>query len=170
MKSEKLNLKREFWTGRKGPGGAKWPLWVVEVCCELLVNGTPPSAVPANIATLYETLYGAEVVKYPSVAFVRQCRVLIKIIGETITAMKLASCPDWAQIFFDATTRRQIPFSAVIISLMGDGDDASTLDPVIVLPCVITDDETADVTADGIVKKVRCANVFSIAYKLTNDV
>ena len=71
MKSEKLNLKREFWTGRKGPGGAKWPLWVVEVCCELLVNGTPPSAVPANIATLYETLYGAEVVEYPSVAFLR---------------------------------------------------------------------------------------------------
>ena len=141
----------------------------MEVCCELLVNGTPPSAVPANIATLYETLYGAEVVEYPSVAFVRQCRVLIKIIGETITAMKLASCPDWAQIFFDATMRRQIPFLAVIISLMGDEDDASTLDSVIVSLCVITDDETVDVTADGIVKKVRCANVFSNNWNAQSD-
>jgi hypothetical protein len=26
--------------------------------------------------------------------------------------MKLAICPNWAEIFFDATTRRQVPFSA----------------------------------------------------------
>ena len=83
--------------------------------------------------------------------------------------MKLASYPDWVQIFFNATTRRQIPFLAVIISLMGDGDDASTLDPVIVSSCVITDDETADVTADGIVKKVRCANGFSNNWYAQSD-
>ena len=152
MKSQKLDMKREYRTGRRGPGGGKWPLWTVEMCCDLLVNGTPPSAVPSNICTLYETFYGTEAKECPSVNFVRQCRVLIKIIGETISAMKLAACPDWEQIFFDATTRRQIPFSAVIISLMGD--DATALDPVIVSSCVITDDETAEVTADAIVKKV----------------
>ena len=49
-------------------------------------------------------------------------------------------------------TRRQIPFSAVITSLMGD--DATTLDPVIVSLCVITDNKTADVQARGIEQKV----------------
>jgi hypothetical protein len=66
--------------------------------------------------------------------------VLVQIISETIMAMKLAACPHWAEIFFDATTRRQVPFLAVVISLMGD--DPETIDPVIVLSCVILEDET----------------------------
>ena len=46
------------------------------------------------------------------------------------------------QIFFDATTRRQIPFSAVIISLMGD--EPGSFDPIIVSLCVIMRDETSE--------------------------
>jgi hypothetical protein len=34
--------------------------------------------------------------------------------------MMLAACSNWAEIFFYATTCRQVPFSAVVISLMGD--------------------------------------------------
>ena len=85
--------------------------------------------------------------------YVRQCRVLIQIIGETITAMKLAACPGWSQIFFDATTRRQIPFSAVIISLMGD--EPGSFDPIIVSSCVIMRDETSERQVEGIIDKVR---------------
>ncbi len=33
----KRNLKCEVKAGRRG--GARWPLWVTKVCCELLVNG-----------------------------------------------------------------------------------------------------------------------------------
>ena len=85
--------------------------------------------------------------------YVRQCRVLIQIIGETITAMKLAACPDWMQIFFDATTWRQIPFSAVMISLMGD--EPGSFDPIIVSSCVIMWDETSERQVEGITDKVR---------------
>jgi hypothetical protein len=67
-----------------------------------------------------------------------QCRVLIQIIGGTITAIKLASCPNWAEIFFDLTTHRQVPFSAVFISLMGN--KPNTIDPIIISPCVILED------------------------------
>jgi hypothetical protein len=94
LKSSKLNLKWEVKLGRRG--GARWPLWVTEVCCELLVNGWPPSAIPSSIGTLTATLYGDEPKKLPSLNFVRQCRVLVQIIGETITVMKLAACPNWA--------------------------------------------------------------------------
>jgi hypothetical protein len=75
-------------------------------------------------------MYGEEPKKIPSLNYVRQCRVLIQIIGETITAMKLAVCQNWAEIFFDATTCRQVPFLALVISLMGDGPES--IDPIIV--------------------------------------
>ena len=151
FKSSKRHLSYEFKAGRRQ--GPQWPLWVTEVCCELLVNGSPPSAIPVSIATLFSALYGEEPKKIPSLNFVQQCRVLVQIISETITAMKLAACPNWAEIFFDATTRCQVPFSAVVISLMGDGPE--TIDPIIVSSCVILEDETSEMQVDGIVTKVR---------------
>jgi hypothetical protein len=56
--------------------------------------------------------------------------------------MKLAACPDWAQIFFDLTTRRQVPFTAVVVSLMGDGPNS--LDSIIVLLCFVLENETSE--------------------------
>ena len=38
-------------------GGRSWPVWVVQLICELLVIGTPPSSMPGNIQIMYETLY-----------------------------------------------------------------------------------------------------------------
>jgi hypothetical protein len=151
FKSSKLKLKREVKLGRRG--GASWPLWVTEVCCELLVNGSPPSAIPSTIGTLFAMLYSEEPTSIPSLDYVRQCRVLVQIVSETITAMKLSICTNWAEIFFDATTRRQVPFSAVVISLMGDTPES--IDPVIVSSCVVLEDETSETQVDGIISKVR---------------
>ena len=75
LKSSKQNLSREVKAGRRG--GALWPLWVTEVCCELLVNGSPPSAIPSSIGTLFAMLYRKEPTIIPSLNFVRQCRVLV---------------------------------------------------------------------------------------------
>lgn len=153
FQSTKRSLKPEIKIGRRG--GASWRLWVTEVCCELLVNGSPPSAIPSTIGTLFAALYGEEPKHIPSVSYVRQCRVLVQIVSETITAMKLAVCTTWAEIFFDATTCRQVPFSAVVISLMGDTPES--IDPVIVSSCVVLEDETSETQVDGIVSKVRLA-------------
>ena len=125
-------------------------MWVIQVICKLLVNGTPPSAIPSNIGTLYATFNGKEPEELPSIGFVRQCRVIVQNIGETITAIKLAGADDWKQITFDATTRRQISFTAVVISLMSDG----VLDPVVVSSCVFLEDECSDTQAEGVVSKV----------------
>jgi len=105
-KAERKEMRLE-WDGR---GGDKWPIWVTQVLCELIVNGTSPSAIPLNLQTLYETLHGMEPAHTPSLSYVRHCCILIRIIGETIYALKLASEDTWKQIFFDATTRRQVPF------------------------------------------------------------
>jgi hypothetical protein len=77
-------------THRRG-GARRWPIWVVQLICELLVNGTSPAAIPSNIQTMYETLYGKTPDEIPSVNFVRGCRVVVQVIGKTITAIKLGN-------------------------------------------------------------------------------
>ena len=79
--------------------------------CELLISGVRPSAVPSAIHTVYETLYNESPEELPSVSFVRTCCVLVEVMGETLTAIKLANVPEWSQLWTDSTTRRQIPFT-----------------------------------------------------------
>ena len=71
--------------------------------------------------------------------------------GETITALKLARAPNWKQLWTDATTRRQIPFTALIIGLLGDDDK---IDPVVVSSCIFMENEKSETGAAGIVTKV----------------
>ena len=134
-------------------GNRQWPVWVVQLICELLVNGTPPSAVPDNIQTMYEILYGTEPEEMPSVDFVRKCRVIVEVMGETVAAIKLAKAPSWNQLWTDATTRRQIPFTTLIIGLMGDNDNQ--IDPVVISSCIFMEDKGAETQAAGIIDKVR---------------
>ena len=112
----KKEWKDDEAASRKG-GGRSWPVWVVQMICELLVNGTPPTAIPGNIRTIYETLYGEceDDVEFPSVNFCRQCRIVIQVIGETMAALKLAKAVKWNQLFTDATSRRQVSFQALLV-------------------------------------------------------
>ena len=149
-------MKREWASEedrRKRGGRTMWPVWVVQLICELLVNGTAPTSIPVNIRTMYYTLYGKYPADEPSVSFCRECRVIVEVIGETIAALKLAHAPRWLQLWTDATTRRQIPFTALVIGLLGDGSD-DKIDPVVVSSCIFMEDETAEMQAKGIVDKV----------------
>ena len=84
-----LKVKRESFVGRKG-GGHLWPVRVVQLICELLVDGAPPSSIPRIIYTTSSTMTNEEPKDLPSVNFVRGCRIIAQIIGETIAAIKLA--------------------------------------------------------------------------------
>jgi hypothetical protein len=100
---------------------------------------------------MYETLYGEKPDELPSVNFFRGCRVVVQVIGETVTAIKLGEAETWKQLWTDATTRRQIPFTALIIGILGDEND---IDPVVVSSCIFMEDEWAETQADGILDKV----------------
>ena len=151
---KKLRMKREWAdnevASRTG-GSRRWPIWVVQLICELLITGTAPSAIPTNIEIMYQTLYREKPAETPSVNFVRQCRVVVEVLGETLATLKLATSESWNQLWFDGTTRRQIPFTALIVGMLGDED---TIDPVIVSSCIFMDDEKSDTQADGIIDKV----------------
>ena len=78
-----------------------------------------PLGIPTTIQTTYVTFYG----KYPegrvSVDFVRRCRPVAEALGYYMVAMFLAGEESWDQMFFDATTRRQNPFSAMVMGCLG---------------------------------------------------
>ena len=95
-------------------GGRIWPVWVVQLICELLVIGTATSSMPGNIRIMYETLYDIDLdaereknVEFPSINFCRQCRIVVQVIGETMVALKLAKSVKWNHLF----TIHYLPFT-----------------------------------------------------------
>ncbi len=97
---------------QKNGGRQRWPPWVVQLICKLLVTGTPPSAIPQIIQTFCETLLWEKPKELPSVNFVWECHVIMEVIGKTIVAIKLAHAPKWDQLWYNGITCRQISFGA----------------------------------------------------------
>ena len=143
-------MKKYRKPGKRG-GANVWEDWVVLLVVELLVLGVPPKAIPGSIMTVYTTLYGSRPDEVPSVDFVRRCRSVVQVVGETLAAWRLAESVDWRQIFTDATSRRQCAFQALIVGLMTED---GSLDPVIVSSCIPLEDESAQTTFDSVVEKV----------------
>ena len=106
--------------GTRG-GNAKWLLWMVQLVLELLVNGTPPSSIPANILSHVAIMNPNTTVKeVPSVSWIRRCRTILRIIGETLASYRLAKAEDWKQLFTDGTSRRQSAIQNLIIGIKED--------------------------------------------------
>jgi len=123
----------------------------VQIICELLGNGTPPTTVPLAMQTMYQMLTGDTPDELPCVNFVRSCRVVVEVMGETIAAIKFADAPSWNQLWMDETTRQQIPFTALVIGLMGNSE---VIDPIVVSSCIFMEDERSETQAQGIINKV----------------
>jgi len=154
MTNIQFQIKRERKIGRHG-GSGRWPVHIILLICELLVNGTPPSAVPANIQTTCTAFTGAETSELPSISFVRECRVVLQNLNETLSALRLGTAETWQQLFTDGTSRRQIAFQNLVIALMENGK----LDPVIVSSCMVLKDETSENQVEAILDMV---SVFGI--------
>ena len=69
---------------RRG-GSVKWSVSIVLLIFDLLVNGTLPSDVPANIQTLSGAFTGTSSCEIPSVDFVRKCQVVLQNGNETLS-------------------------------------------------------------------------------------
>ena len=60
MSTFHLQINREKTIGRQGRY-LRYPVHIVMLICEILVNRTPPSAIPANIQTISAAITGSEV-------------------------------------------------------------------------------------------------------------
>ena len=74
-----MAIRRERTVGRH-VDSSKWPVHIVLLICELLVNGTTPYSVAANIQTLSATMTGREVNEFPCINFVWKFRVVVEFI------------------------------------------------------------------------------------------
>ena len=86
MEKLQLEIKCEQPVGREG-GSSKWPVHIVLLICELLVNGTPPSDVPANIQTILYARKVQEVTKLPCIKFMQKCRVVVHNLNSTLAEL-----------------------------------------------------------------------------------
>jgi len=150
----RIEIKRERIVGRKGNGGGgNWPVRIVLLICELLMNGTAPRAVPANIRSVTETVTGQRVDQNPSVNFVRQCRVVVQNLNKMLAAYCLGNTASrWKQVFNNGTSRRLIAFQNLVIGIV-NGDE---FESVIASSCIFLENETSQQQVEGIIKKV-CA-------------
>ena len=160
MRTIQLEIKKERPVGRRG-GAKRWPVHIVLLICEMLVNGTNPSAVPANIQTSCAAFTGVEAKELPSVNFVRECRVVLQNLNETLSAFRLGNATSWHQAFTDGTTRRQIAFQNLVIALLEDGD----LDPVIVSSCMYVENETSEQCVQSILETVSQTHILFLRLK-----
>ena len=103
MQKLQLEIKREQPVGRQG-GSSKWPVHIVLFIYKLLVNGTPPYAVPANIQTMSAAMKGQDVTELPCINFVWQCRVVVQNLNSTLVALWLGEADKWHQLFTDGTS------------------------------------------------------------------
>ena len=63
--------------------------------CELLVNVTPPSAIPSNIQIISAALTGSEVKYLPELDYVRKCCVVVKNLNIILAACRLGKGENW---------------------------------------------------------------------------
>ena len=86
-----------------------WPLVLVKVIIEMLVNGARPSAVSKNLESAFRLMFPhAKMLELPNVDCMRKTRGAIRIITECLAAYQLAKDPDWKQIWWDGTSRRTV--------------------------------------------------------------
>ena len=87
-------IKRENPVGWKC-GVRRWPVHIVILICELLVNGSPPSAVPKIMQTHSAYFTGAEAEELPTVDFVRKTRTVVENINLLFAGMRLGNVSSW---------------------------------------------------------------------------
>ena len=86
MRTNHIEIKNERPVGRQG-GVNRWSVHIVVLICEMLVNGTHPSAVPDNIQMSCAAFTGVEADELPSVNFVHECRIVLQNLNKTLSAL-----------------------------------------------------------------------------------
>ena len=92
-----------------------------DLIMESLLNGSPPRAVRENIKTHLATFApGVKISELPSLWTIRRARTVLLVICQTLAAYRLAKADKWGQLFTDATSRRQVTFQNLLISIEED--------------------------------------------------
>eukprot|EP00957_Ditylum_brightwellii_P162318 12359357-Ditylum_brightwellii.AAC.1 len=103
--SPSFSYKRVRVDSLKHRGSVQWPLWMVQLTMEQLVHRTPPAAITPNIASqAMITTPGVNIKGLSKICWVVNCRSVLQIVSETLTACHLAQAGVWEQLFTDGTS------------------------------------------------------------------
>ena len=98
-----------------------WPLFIWELIIEQIVNGTPPSSVNSNIVSMLQTFSpSTKISELPTIWTTLCARTVLLVIVQTLASYRIAKANKWEQIFTDGTSRRQVSFQDLIISIEED--------------------------------------------------
>jgi hypothetical protein len=113
---------KEICKVREGRGSmSRWPFYMWELIIEQLVNGTPPSAVNNNIIALVKCfLPSTKISEMPSIWTIWQSGTVLLIIVQTLAVYRIAKANKWEQLFTDGTSRWQVAFRELVISIEED--------------------------------------------------
>ena len=131
-----------------GTAGARvWPLWITQLIIEMLINGTPPSAIPPNIAAQAElSMPGKTIDELPSEKYCKDMRAVLQVVVETLVAYRLAKANVWEQLFVDGTCRRQVAMQTLLIAV----EEAGMLKPLLVSCSHILEGETSEQQCEAV--------------------
>ena len=132
--------------------------------CELLVNGSPPSAILKIMQTPSAYFTGAEAEELSTVDFAKKTRTVVENINLMFAGMRLGNASSWQQLFTDGTSRQQIDFQNLVIGIMDDGE----FDSVIALSCVYLENESAEKQVEAVKSKVSQCDRVSILLIVKN--
>ena len=154
LKHEMREFKkvRHVIPGGKVNGGLTWPLWILQLILEMLVNGTPPSAIAKNIQS-QAIITQPDIIVHdlPCERYVLNCCTNLRILGETLTAYRLAKADVWQQLFTDGTNRRQIALQNLIISIKEDDE----LRPLVLSSAIILEGESSEQQCNAILEVIQ---------------
>ena len=70
--------------------GNEWHLWMLQLVLEMLVNGTPSSAISTDITSQAAlTTPGVIIDNLPGDSYIRRCCTILRVIGETLAAYRI---------------------------------------------------------------------------------
>ena len=119
--------------------------------CKLLILGVAQRAISGTIVAHYELIPGTPPECESSIKFIRECRDVLHVVIETLTAIELGDNPDWKQVFTDRTSRRHKPFTVLLIGITKDDGHN---DPIILSSRIMVSDETTETTFEACCEKV----------------
>ena len=102
-------------------GNLRWPLYVWELILEQIVNGTPPSCINNNIVTMIKIFSPTtQIHDLPSIWTIRRAQTVLLVIVQTLATYRIAKADKWEQLFTDGTSRRQVAFQNLVVSIEED--------------------------------------------------
>ena len=88
---------------------------------EQLVIGVPPSAIHRSIGSVVKKFAPTTEFKHPiHLSTILRARTVMLVVVQTLASYRLGKANKWGQLFHDATSRRQISFQNLAISIEED--------------------------------------------------